>query len=73
MHVAELLVSHGASLNAKTFVEETPIGIFTLLSIGKTRRPQQELISCLFYQFKFVLFPTLWNADNLRDNNNNNC
>lgn len=29
MHVAELLVSHGASLNAKTFLEETPIGIFT--------------------------------------------
>lgn len=34
MHVAELLVSHGASLNAKTFLEETPIGIFTtILSI----------------------------------------
>lgn len=29
MHVAELLVSHGASLNAKTFLDETPIGIFT--------------------------------------------
>lgn len=29
MHVAELLVSHGASLNAKTFLEETPIGKFT--------------------------------------------
>lgn len=29
MHVAELLVSHGASLNAKTFLEETPIGVFT--------------------------------------------
>lgn len=29
MHVAELLVSHGAGLNAKTFLEETPIGIFT--------------------------------------------
>lgn len=29
MHVAELLVSHGASLNAKTFLEETPIGTFT--------------------------------------------
>lgn len=28
MHVAELLVSHGASLNAKTFLEETPIGVF---------------------------------------------
>lgn len=28
MHVAELLVSHGASLNAKTFLDETPIGIF---------------------------------------------
>lgn len=28
MHVAELLVSHGASLNAKTFLEETPIGRF---------------------------------------------
>lgn len=26
MDVAELLVSHGASLNAKTFLEETPIG-----------------------------------------------
>lgn len=26
MHVAELLASHGASLNAKTFLEETPIG-----------------------------------------------
>lgn len=26
MHVAELLVSHGASLNAKTFLDETPIG-----------------------------------------------
>lgn len=34
MHVAELLVSHGASLNAKTFLEETPIGVFiTDLSI----------------------------------------
>lgn len=29
MHVAEVLVSHGASLNAKTFLEETPIGIIT--------------------------------------------
>lgn len=28
MHVAELLVSHGASLNAKTFLDETPIGVF---------------------------------------------
>lgn len=28
MHVAEMLVSHGASLNAKTFLEETPIGAF---------------------------------------------
>lgn len=27
MHVAELLVSHGASLNGKTFLEETPIGV----------------------------------------------
>ena len=36
MHVAELLVSHGASLNAKTFLEETPIGIFT---------PQHSLIN----------------------------
>ena len=26
MHVAELLVSHGASLNAKTSLDETPIG-----------------------------------------------
>lgn len=29
MHVAELLASHGASLNVKTFLEETPIGILT--------------------------------------------
>lgn len=29
MDVAELLVSHGASLNAKTFLEETPIGRLT--------------------------------------------
>lgn len=37
MHVAELLVSHGASLNAKTFLEETPIGVFiTDLSIEPT-------------------------------------
>lgn len=36
MHVAELLVSHGASLNAKTFLEETPIGTFT---------PQHSLIN----------------------------
>lgn len=28
MHVAEMLVSHGASLNAKTSLEETPIGAF---------------------------------------------
>ncbi|MEQ2226405.1 hypothetical protein ILYODFUR_027139, partial [Ilyodon furcidens] len=27
MHVAELLVSHGASLNVKTFLEETPIDL----------------------------------------------
>ncbi|KAK1795648.1 hypothetical protein P4O66_001143 [Electrophorus voltai] len=27
LHVAELLVSHGASLNAKTYMEETPIDL----------------------------------------------
>ena len=26
MQVAEVLVSHGASLNARTFLDETPIG-----------------------------------------------
>lgn len=30
MHVAELLVSHGANLNAKTFLEETPMGMLKI-------------------------------------------
>lgn len=54
MHVAELLVSHGASLNAKTFLEETPIGVLiTDLSIELTGVrnskcwPQQGLFSSL--------------------------
>lgn len=66
MHVAELLVSHGASLNAKTFLEETPIGIFTpqhsLINtpegggVKKTNVfSQQGLISSLFSRCKLYI------------------
>ena len=68
MHMAELLVSHGASLNAKTFLEETPIGIFTPQHSYKYKAPnggvkktnvssQQGLISILFTCFTLQVFP----------------
>lgn len=47
MHVAELLVSHGASLNAKTFLDETPIGIFTPHSISAPGGGLKKQISYL--------------------------
>lgn len=50
MHVAEMLVSHGASLNAKTFLEETPIGAFiTDLLINPIGVRNQALISAGFH------------------------
>ena len=51
MHVAELLVSHGASLNAKTSLEETPIGtspppLKTSLCTSDARSTRVILKSC---------------------------
>lgn len=40
MHVAELLVSQGASLSAKTFLEETPIGM-----LKKTNHPCRDFLT----------------------------
>lgn len=53
MHVAEMLVSHGASLNAKTFLEETPIGAFiTDLSINPIGVRNQ--VSSAGFRFQLV-------------------
>lgn len=55
MHVAELLASHGASLNAKTFLEETPIGkIHNLWGHLGSRSSQQGLIYRSFFFYKLT-------------------
>lgn len=54
MHVAEMLVSHGASLNAKTFLEETPIGAFITDLLINPIGVRNQMLSSAGFHFQLV-------------------
>lgn len=54
MHVAEMLVSHGASLNAKTSLEETPIGAFIADLLINPIGVTNQVLSSAGFHFQLV-------------------